>query len=375
MLNKSEAIKKFKRFINSIDNKDIIAVLPDTDVDGFSSGVLVYKGLEKIKGRKPDILQFQHVRNCFTDDSIEYFKKRGVTKIIVTDQAYDQIPEQIKEVEDFADILIIDHHQFYNDVNSNKTTLIKATMLNKKIDGSQYCASKMVYDLFSEIVDMSEFKWIAALGILSDMNTETYLEFIKDVLKKYKIRYRKNLFKTEFGRAAEILSSANAVSPPKFQQSFEILYTAQNIYDILDSKLAKLWKRVYEEVEYYVNNYQEFAEEYPEFNLIFIETKTQFRINSILINILSNEKFPEKIFVIYSEPNNHGYIKVSARNQLAGKNKKGIKVNAMLEYAVKDLEDAVAGGHMPAAGASIKKEDLNIFKKRIIEFVKKKNGI
>ena len=373
-MDRTQTIQKFKRFINSIDNKDIIAVMPDTDVDGLSSGVLVYKCLEKIKNKTPEILQFQHTRSCITDDTMNYFKNKGVTKIIITDQAFDQVPEQIKEAESFADILIIDHHKFYNDLNSKKTTLIKSEMLEKGNEGSQYCAVKMVYDLFSEITDISEFDWIATLGIITDNNFLTFKTFVKKVLKKLNLKYNKDIFKTELGKAASILSTSGATNPPKHQLAFEILYSSKNIYSIIDSKLKNTYKVIQEEINQYVKNYKKYAEEYPKLNLLFIEVNSSFRIKSAVINKISIEKFPKKTIVVYSDANKYGEIKISARNQSAGKLKKAINVNEMLEFATKDLEGAAAGGHAPAAGASLKKENWEEFKNNIFKYIKK-NGI
>ncbi len=374
---KKQAISRFKKFINLISEKDVIAVMPDIDVDGISSGVLVYKCLEKIKKITPQILQFQHTRSCFTEETLEYFKERKVTKIIVTDQAFDQIPEQIKDAEKFADILIVDHHEFYHNVNSKKTTLIKAPMLKPKEEGSQYCAAKMIYDLFSEIQDISEFKWIASLGIIADNNLQTFKSFVRQEMKKQGIKWQNDIFKTKIGRAVSILSAADAANPPKLQLAFETLYTAENLDEIINSKLNKLSKKVEDEINFYYKNYEKFTEDFPDLNIMFVEINSRFRIKSPLVNKLSIRKFPKKVVLVFSPANQYGDIKISARNQEAGKSKRAVKVSKLLEYATKGLEGSAAGGHAPAAGATVKKQDWLKFKQRVLLYMEKagKNGI
>ncbi len=108
--------------------------------------------------------------------------------------------------------------------------------------------------------------------------------------------------------------------------------------------------------------------------MIFIEIDSRFRIKSPLVNKLSIRKFPKKVVLVLSPANQYGDIKISARNQAAGKNSKAVKVNQLLEYATKGLEGSAAGGHAPAAGATVKKQDWDIFKERILTYLKK-NGI
>ena len=55
-------------------------------------------------------------------------------------------------------------------------------------------------------------------------------------------------------------------------------------------------------------------------------------------------------------------IKISARNQ-SGK----IDLDKFLKKGIQGLENAVAGGHAKASGASFMKKDLDTFKKNILK--------
>ena len=47
--------------------------------------------------------------------------------------------------------------------------------------------------------------------------------------------------------------------------------------------------------------------------------------------------------------------------------KKKIKINELLNKDVADLPESSSGGHIPAAGATIRKEDKDKFKKKLIQ--------
>ena len=117
-------------------------------------------------------------------------------------------------------------------------------------------------------------------------------------------------------------------------------------------------KKTNDELDYWVKRADE-AEIID--NLVIYEISPKLIINSKLSTSLSLTKFKDKITVIIADYGEEK-LTISARDQT-----RKIKVNELLENSVRGLEDSTAGGHIPAAGATIKKEDKETFKNNLIK--------
>ena len=84
--------------------------------------------------------------------------KNNINKVIMTDLSIGDI-SFIKKLEEFSSILIIDHHIFQEDLNSEKTTFMNSR---------DYCASYISYCLFSKIKNLEKIDWLVALASVSD---------------------------------------------------------------------------------------------------------------------------------------------------------------------------------------------------------------
>ena len=118
-------------------------------------------------------------------------------------------------------------------------------------------------------------------------------------------------------------------------------------------------KKAEEDISKWMNNLDK-IEKYGE--LIVYEIKPKYKIHSTLSTQINLRFFPNNTVIVISDYENKELLEISARDQRCI-----IKLNEFLRDLVKDLPDSTAGGHIPAAGARIRKEDLNIFKKRLIE--------
>jgi len=78
---------------------------------------------------------------------------------------------------------------------------------------------------------------------------------------------------------------------------------------------------------------------------------------------MSSFKMPNKTLVVCQQ--NGKMIDISARRQ-----DRKVAVNNLLIEATRGLQNATAGGHIPAAGARILAKDWNLFKQRIIRLQK-----
>ena len=66
--------------------------------------------------------------------------------------------------------------------NSEDIIFIKSQYVNEELDGSKYPVSKLSYDLFSNLVDLSKSRWIACLGIIGDNGYSSWEPFFNEVM-------------------------------------------------------------------------------------------------------------------------------------------------------------------------------------------------
>ncbi len=351
-------VKKTYQFFRELESKDKIAVLHHSDTDGICSGVLAAKIVEKLRGKRIDVrMNTEPSRVTISHAHVKDLRKAGITKLICVDCCVDEDPETIKLVEEFAKILIVDHHKLYQDLNSKRTVLIKPVMLNKKEDGSEYCVSKFLFDISP--VDISDLDWISVAGLIGDMNHKRWSKFVKAVHQKYNLKWNKDIYKTTLGRGSNFLNFAAILK--ELDAAFWKTYSANGPTELL--KLTKEYAIVEKEINYWVDNREKFAELHPKQNLIFYELEPKYPIKSVLATLISN--LHPKTTIITTEAKG-GEVTISARRQDFK-----VKMNALLEKAVKGFEHSSAGGHIPAAGGHIQVRDLEKFKKRVIQLLSK----
>lgn len=97
-----------------IKNKSKIGILIDPDVDGFTSGVIVYKYLHK-NGCEPYIYLQKGKEHGLNSFVMEPMKEDKIDLVVITDAGSNDIDAHKELHEHNSDILIIDHHQIESD--------------------------------------------------------------------------------------------------------------------------------------------------------------------------------------------------------------------------------------------------------------------
>jgi single-stranded DNA-specific DHH superfamily exonuclease len=357
-------INRFKSYIAGLKKNDRIAILHHTDPDGVSSAVIMNKLIHKVRYKQIDMRLNQKPDEFFiTNETYKKLKKEGINKLIITDLSIDQSKNAVlKDIEKFADILIIDHHKLYNDLNSKQTIHIKPQLIFDNIQPSMYCTSKLVFDLGSKITDLKDLDWIAAIGIIGDNTFNHWRLFIKHVFKKYNIKNRKSIFETSLGKVTETLFFTEAYDFKKIGECFKIINTVLSYKQVLKSKLKNYKKRVEKEINYWEKNVRKFAEYYPKQELIFDYIKPKYSIKSAICSVMSNQ-YPNRTIVIAEDMKND-FIQLSVRRM-----DYKIAVNELLEKTLRSFNGANGGGHTNSAGGRIRKEDLYKFKSNVLNML------
>jgi len=341
--------KKFVEFIGNLDETDKIAIIAHNDMDGMVSALIA----EKIIG-KAEIIEFFDYKKDFLLGFVPSLKEKKIDKLICLDLNLENEYLNLKEIEKFADILIIDHHRSKKDLNSERTVFL----LTEKND----VASFATYELFTKFQNLSELDFLVAIGVISDHSWDSHMDFISRIEKKYGFSKHQDIWNSKLGKFTTLLSNAHVYfkSTSKPIYFFENLRGIKKIEDI--EKLKKYSTEVEEEIEQLENEFNEKKEKYLWGYLYKVATK--FKVASIVVSKLSDlEK--DKLFIIYGEREGN-LIKINARRQ-DGK----LDCSELLKKAVSGLKEGNAGGHIPASGAEIRKEDLDKFKENLIKIMSK----
>lgn len=328
--------KRFFEFFSDMDEKDKIALISHTDLDGITSAILISRIIGKI-----NYLKFIDYSENMLEKIIPEIKKRKINKIIFSDIAIDNETKGIDEINKLEKILIIDHHKFDKDLNSDKIVYIKT---ESKIPPSYSC-----YFLLSKIQNLERLDWLSAMAITADWCYETNKDFVDDIKKKYNLNGSKDIRKTKLWDISCNLSLFLIYFRENMEEAFDILSRTEltnlnEIYKytgIVKKEIDELSKRFYKERE-------------PENYGYYWNFKPKFKIKSYLINKLSSEE-ENKLFVFVTKEED--LLRISLRKQ-DGK----LDCDCIGRKAIEGLKNASCGGHKAAAGGEIKPEDELKFK-------------
>ncbi len=355
-MDKEQLIARFEEFMSSIKDSERVVVVHHRDADGLCSAVVFSKALSKISGNPVA----SAINSEYSDfgEVIAALKEIKPDRIAILDLSIDQSRERVLELEKIAPLLIIDHHKLYNDCNSERTVFIKAQMVSE-LDGSKYPASKLVFDLCSRLTDLQEERWIACVGLLGDMGYNTWKEFVDLTAKESGVSLG------EMNSLKGLISAVETVKPEKFPELFSEFHSKKPA-QILRSPLNRYKKKLLKELTKWRKDFKENAEFFPEAELYFYVFKPKVELKSALIDSLTFE-FPDKTIVIVLDLGEK-MLRFSARRQDFR-----VKMNSLLEEAVKGIPAASAGGHIPAAAGSVPRSKLNTFKENVIRILKREN--
>lgn len=161
--------RRFTEFIGSLDEKDIIAVISHmSDLDGIVSAKVITSAVESTILKLVDY-------GDLNEYLVKELRAKGVTKIIMSDLNFKK-KEFILQLESFAHLLIIDHHQFGEDFNSEKTVFMNAQGM---------CAAYLSYHLFSKEKNLKNWDWAVACASLSDWAWKANQIFLTEVFTRY----------------------------------------------------------------------------------------------------------------------------------------------------------------------------------------------
>jgi single-stranded DNA-specific DHH superfamily exonuclease len=326
----NELFEKGADFLRNLKPTDKIALMYHMDMDGVCSAALVHLFLKKISAVSGGAIKISK-SSVSTYRELEYdFKPlSGCNKIIILDIGIDNPFWGEREA------LVVDHHIVKTDFNSKSTVFINPRFEDEEI---YQPASYVTYKLLSGIVDMSESKWIAAIGIVSDHGYRDCMDILGDCIKA---KGEKNVSDSDVSITGEVLVGASYELG--FDKVLNSLIDAKGIGDLKsDKKLSGAYKKY--EVALNDGKRQFWANAEALGNVIFSTIRPKYkRLSSPVINHISSEN-PDKAMFIFEESDDE--LKVSARYQDADSKRK-VHLGEIMTACCD------GGGHRAAAGGSI----------------------
>ncbi len=358
-MRKTELLKRFKAFCNGLKKTDRIALLHHSDPDGFCSGLITMKAIKKITGKLPEYISpYEYGNQEQADKLVRVTKRKKLNKLIVVDVGIDGGSNWKEMFVAFEEVLIIDHHKIYQDLNSKKVVFLKAKWFSKK-DPAQYACSKLCFDLFNKIVDIKKTDWIASIGIFGDMSFRSWKSFVRKTV-------RESNFELELlCELLELIAATEVMAEHRMGTLLMEFYNAKSPRTLTKSVFCKYTKGLRKERDRLINGFTEKADYYPEKELFVYEIKTDREgIKSYVINEISTV-LPNQTIVVIQDSGNSD-LRISGRRQ-----DYKVKINELMEKSVIGIPNSNAGGHIPAAAARIPKKYKAKFKKNLLRIAKK----
>lgn len=331
----------FFEYVGNLGEKDKIALITHTDLDGLTAGVMVDRVVDA------DIVKLLGYTDLH-DGLVDELREAGVNKVITTD-LFIKDPGFVKKLESFAEVLILDHHPFREDWNSDKTVFIKVE------DG--YCAGYLCYKLFSRIKSLEKLDWLVACSCVSDYCFFKTEDWLTEVFEKYG---------DVFEISGDYVRKSGKFWDLQYKLSLAMIYFRDDLKKVFDSigedfgnigDLGKHADEVESEIRKFVKIFDEKGEEFERGYLYEFDPK--FAVGSIVSNILSNKE-RDKFFVIVRPDKHDESYHVSVRRQ-----DKKESSDKFLVDLLGGLEGADGGGHDAAAGGHFLKKDLGEIKRRL----------
>jgi len=333
----------FIDFLNNIKKEDKIAILTHDDLDGIASSIFLEKILEK-KGFKPELIEFLKIKPLMLKEKANELKEKGITKILMADISCESIDEENFQIlKKEIDTLLIDHHPI-NPELKDKEKIIKTDSHN--------CAAQIIFELGKEYLDVKEWAWLLCATMFAEFSytKKENLEFMRQF---YPELTEENIATSTPGVNARKMSNATLYFDKDLHHVRQIILK-KNM-----EELNHAFEIIEEEINKATEDFSKNKELFEDQKIYWYEFSPKFNIASVVATIISKMKTDYTIIVLTL---GEKYTKVSARNQSGNKD-----MNLLMKQGIKGLNNSSGGGHVKASAARFQTEDLEKFKRNILD--------
>lgn len=332
--------QKLISFISKIKKEDRVCLLSHiADMDGILSAKL---GSLIVKPTMIKLVDYKEIDNKLAAE----IKSNNINFLIITDLMIKDT-NFIKEVEKFAEILIIDHHSFEQNFNSKRTIFFNA---------EGFCATYLCYYLYSKIKNLEEYDWLVASASVGDWCYIKNAKWLTKVYEKYGEKYlsdMEGITKSKFFDIVIKLSDAIIYLRNKNKINDIMKEIGSKYLDI--GNLGIYAKEVEDEIKKVILRFEDEKKEINDG--YYFEFESKYKLHSSIATTLSKRYLNKTMFIMWKNNNN---IEFSARRQ-DGK----VDLNLLLENLIDGFENSTAGGHQKAAGGNFPAKYEKEFTKRL----------
>ena len=352
MLSK-QTLEKLNEFLN-IDGKKYLYY--HRDQDGICSASLIlkfYPGFDAITKKGPRL----------TKESLDAMIRNKPDVVVFVDLPVDhewKLLQTFQKEVPSAKIVIIDHHIYEKNLNSESVVHINP-LFEKKIYQS---ASYLVYNILKKVHGnkVKRFLWIAMMGAIGDYDLSGSLDMVKESKEKYPHLIGKDPHDSELAKGAKLLGAAITMKNWKgAKEALDTLVKAETYDDFATKKKFKDYKKQYDNEFRRVLDTAE-RENIPECNLVIFKIESELSMVSNISNYFST-RYPDKIIIVRKKSMTEWKFSVRFQN---GK----INLGTIIKKAISDI--GTGGGHPKAAAGMT--EDWDKFKENFIRKLKNIKG-
>ena len=348
MLDK-QTLEKLSSFLNTGGKKYLYY---HRDQDGVCSAALLskfYPGFRAVAKRGPN----------FSDEAMRIMVDNSPAVMVFLDLPVDQDAKSLRKFQKrvpSARIVIIDHHLYEKDMNSESIVHINPLFKSRVYQSASY----LVYNILKKLHgnDVKRFAWMAMIGAIGDYDLSGSRDLEKECRKNFPHLLGKDPKNSELAKASGLLGAAITLKAWKgADEALKILTKAEKYEDFSSvTSFRKYKEEVDEEFKRTIEKAQK--EEFPEYNLLIFRIETDLSLVSRTANFLS-DKNHNKIIIVRKKSNSQW--KFSVRYQ-AGK----INLGELVKKAIGGIG---AGGGHPRAAAGITKK-WKVFREKFLKEIK-----
>ncbi|MDY6770391.1 MAG: DHHA1 domain-containing protein [Candidatus Nanohaloarchaea archaeon] len=355
-------------YLEAVEEGENVLIVHHWDMDGSCAAAITSKVIEEVRGTGADFVTIPADRKHQVGRRAErIIEQEQVERLIVLDMSVpsDRVEELHREHD--VEILIVDHHDFDEDLED-------AVFVNPRLDDpdAYVPAAKLCNDISKEFgLDLD---WIAGMGIIQDFAVEAAPELFERLAKLYPKYFpdeltQDNLAKScTYGRYASVLNVKTYKDTEDCAvKAFKALTRADGL-KYLESReeyqeLLEYYEEMQDEFTRIKERFEDEKEVYEDEKLVFFEFESPYHINSAIATQVSLEK-EDWAYIIAKREGDR--INVSSRCQDGRLDLGSLLREALPEDAG---ENAEAGGHRVAAGASFDAGRLEAFKQNLLDAV------
>ncbi len=373
--------------IDNLKKKKKILIFGDYDVDGYSSTYLLH---DYFKNRNINSNYYipERLLDGYGPNKLllkELINKDNYGLIIFVDCGSNSIDEIDYLESEGLNTIIIDHHQIQERKKFKNTVIInplKESMLKNDV---YFCATSLVYFFIKYLekifktrknIDLNKYLFFAAIATICDQMP------LRNLNKRIVINGLKNFSLNKFINLKKIININHKLRASDISFSLgPILNSASRLgYSSLPfSLLIEKNNTIIDRIS----------------NKLKILNDRRKKIQNKTLNLLNSNIVEDKMKVIfkYEENINEGLLGIIAANYVDLYNKPsfiltnsgnlikcssrsihGYDIGRIFYQAVKKKIIVKGGGHSMAGGCTLKKDNLDLFKKFLNTYYKKKNS-